>query len=155
MGLSRRIRNIAIGQINAIKERLDRLDAEAEETDPRARADAQREVAGEIDDLTPLRSPEEIAGGVLRTSSSSRPASRTESPLARHYRVLGLNDGADLSEVEAAYANLASRCSPARFADGSDEAAAAAEILRRVDTAYAALRDALDPTAGRFGKLEI
>src|SRR5207245_2965073 len=105
------------------------------------------------------RSPEEIATG--------RPVSRSESPLparepsavpasalAVHYRILGLEDGADLSAVDAAYEKLSVRCSPDRFPE-EEERKAAEEIFKRVESAYNTLRDALDPTAGRFDKLEL
>jgi DnaJ-domain-containing protein 1 len=151
MGISHRLRNIAISQINAIKERLDRVDAEVEVSELHAELDARREVAGLMPDRGTLRSPEEIAGGSVHRPGPQMSAS----PLLRHYRVLGLEDGADLTAIDAAYAKLAERCGPDRFVTDSEEAAAAAEILRRVEAAYNALRDALDPTAGRFDKLEI
>jgi len=172
MGLSRRLRNIALSQISAIKERLDRIDAEAaaeEELSGRLRGEARRELDQAVDRQPRLRTPEEIAGraeapATIRASAGDQGMAQptahpsvehTGSPLARHYRVLGLADGDDLSAVESAYAKLSARCAPERFAAGSEEEAAAREILRRVDAAYNALREALDPTAGRFDKLEI
>jgi hypothetical protein len=154
MGLPQRLRNIAVSQINAIKDRLDHLDAEAEVTDPRAELDARREIADLLPGRGSLRSPEEIAGGLLKSDATATTVKSTMSPLERHYRVLGLSDGATLADVKAAYAKLAARCSPARFDAGSEEAAAAADILQRIEDAYNALSDALDPTAGRFDKLE-
>jgi hypothetical protein len=150
MGISRRLRNIAIGQINAIKERLDRIDNDTDLDDPLEEAKARREVMGADPLREKLRTPEEIAGG----SGATRPAP-APSPLARHYRVLGLPEGADLEAVDAAYEKLVARCKAEHFTPGTEEAAAAAEILRRVETAYDALRDALDPTVGRFDKLEL
>ncbi|HSV74996.1 MAG TPA: hypothetical protein VLH79_14645 [Chthonomonadales bacterium] len=171
MGLSRRLRNIALSQINAIKERLDRIDAEAEEEElgRRLRGDARRELNQTMEREQRLRSPDEIAGRAVQhagprsaagaDAAAQTPAPRSEamagSPLAKHYRVLGLTDGEDLAAVEGAYARLSARCAPERFAAGSDEEAAAREILGRVDAAYNAIREALDPTAGRFDKLEI
>jgi curved DNA-binding protein CbpA len=66
-----------------------------------------------------------------------------------------LEEGADLDAIETAYAGLAKRCAPDRFPVGSDEQKAAQEIFSRVEAAYNALKDALDPTAGRFDKLEL
>lgn len=164
MGISRRIRTIAISQIDAIKARLDRIDAEEEEAVAQRR---DRELAvDELKDpgdirLTPRRTPEEIAAGVPAAATRPTPAPAPPkaievpgSPLATQYRILGLEDGADLESVEAAYSGLAARCSPDRFPDGS-EREAAAEIFKRVDSAYETLKEALDPTVGRFDKLEL
>ncbi len=172
MSFSRRIRNIARSQLEALKDRLDRIDEEAEAgvAERRAEADARRELIDELRDPGPsLRSPEEImrgSSGADRTTvapqqapspqpRSAAPATAPASALAKAYRVLGLPDGADLSDVEAAHSALAARCAPDRFVDGSDEQRTAEEILARVEAAYDELRDALDPTAGRFDKLEL
>jgi len=69
--------------------------------------------------------------------------------------VLGLAEGADLADVEAAHAALVARCAPERFEEGSEEQRIARGILMRVEAAYDELRGALDPTAGRFDKLEL
>jgi len=170
MNLPKRIRNIAITQINAIKDRLDRVDAEADEQayQKRYERDARAELDDHLDIRVPLRTPEEIAGGKVdpatrRVEPASRPADapsrpstvRSETnPLSHHYRVLGVEDGADFATVQAAYSKLAARCTPDRFPEGSDERNTAAEIRKRVDASFDALRDALDSTAGRFDKLE-
>jgi len=158
MSLPRRLRNIALSQIKAIRDRLDRIDAEAAEEEAaqqRAERSARQELKDEANARpTPtLRTPEEIASGAPRPAMSAAP--QPASPLAIHYRVLGLEEGADLGAIEAAYHRLAKRCAPERFPEGSEEQQAAQEIFKRVDAAYNALRDALDPTAGRFDKLEI
>jgi hypothetical protein len=174
MNLPNKLRNIALTQINAIKDRLDRIDVEAAEEAERKRY--ERDARAELDDLTdirlPRRTPEEIAGGKLPAApAASRPASTAakremaekvsppvapsaNSPLAVHYRVLGVEEGADYATVQAAYSKLAERCAPDRFPDGSTERKTADEIRKRVDHAFDMLRDALDPTAGRFDKLE-
>jgi len=160
MSLSRRVRNIAKTQINALKEHMERVDREYEDSvlEKRAERDAREELSDPADLRPARRSPEEIATGRATRSTSSVPASITPvaaaSPLAVHYRILGLEDGADLSSVEAAYNKLVARCAPDRFPE-ADERQAAEEIFKRVDAAYTALRDALDPTAGRFDKLEL
>jgi hypothetical protein len=176
MNLPKRLRNIAITQINAIKDRLDRVDAEAEEQAIQKRY--ERDARVELDDLTdirlPMRTPEEIAGG--KVSSVRRPERKDEAgvkarpveseekvpasgrtavdPLAHHYKVLGVDPGGDFATVQAAYSKLAARCAPDRFPEGSEERRTAEEIRKRVDAAFDALRDALDSTAGRFDKLE-
>ena len=74
-----------------------------------------------------------------------------------HYRRLGVEDGADLGAVEEAYAKLRDSCQriKERVPKDSEELKSAEEILKRVDDSYNTLRDALDPTAGRFDKLEL
>jgi hypothetical protein len=171
MNLPKRLRNIAQSQINSIKERLDRIDFEAEEEAERRRY--ERDARRELDDVTdirqPMRTPEEIASGKPK-KAAPRPSAPAETPaapvssvsssrketnlLAHHYRVLGVEEDADYSTVQAAYSKLAARCNPDRFPEGSDERRTAEEIKKRVDMAYDALRDALDATAGRFDKLE-
>lgn len=179
MGWPRRIRTIAISQYNALKERLESIDAEiidaqiatalnAQQSEANARAELADALApggsAPAPPRTP-RTPEEIAGGVTarpRRSGGEAPPSPAPasapapgSALARHYRVLGIPDGADLADVEAARTALATRCDPSRFDEGSAEQTGAREIMRRVDEACSAIRSALDPTVGRFDKLEL
>ena len=163
MSLSRRIRNIAKSQINALKDRLDKIDEEADFNDAarQAESDAAKELSDPTDIRPTRRSPEEIAAGLTKKERPANPTPSSQAqgaaagPLTVHYRRLGLDDGSDLSAVEAAYAKLAERCAKDRFPEGSDEQNAADEIFKRVDASYNALRDALDPTAGRFDKLEL
>jgi len=163
MSITRRLRNIALSQIKVLKERLDRIDAEeesSEEVQRRLRRDAEEELLDPADRTLTRRTPEEIAAGVLRSQELARspaavPPQPAVSPLSVHYRVLGLEEGADLQAVEAAFSRLAARCLPARFPEGSAERKTAEEIYLRVETAYTALREQLDPTAGRFDKLEL
>lgn len=161
MSLSRRLRNIALSQINAIKERLDRIDAEdrVEDRGARSEADARYELGRAMDEGTPIHAPQPTA---VPTGAQIRPpvpdhaeTSAPATPLSKYYRVMGVEEGADLSVIDGAYNRLVARCNPERFGEGSEERAAAREILNRVEEAYNALRDALDPTAGRFDKLEI
>lgn len=166
MGISRRLRNIALTQVNALKERLDRIDAEAE--DQSAIRHDRESAKAELEDPTDIRvlrrTPEEIATGITRPTPpparekqepDSLPPRATGGPLATQYKILGLEDGADLSSVEAAYTKLAARCAPDRFPEGSSEREAASEILKRVEGAYSTLKESLDATVGRFDKLEI
>lgn len=171
MDIPRRIRTIAVSQMSVIKERLARIEAEAEAE--LARRGMDRRAAEEELDALPgdeipappptmpttrqpshARTPSEIAPPAQRPIPPSTIASPA-STLSIHYRVLGLAEGADLIEVERVYKELAARCSPSRFEAGSTEAADAAAIMVRVEAAYTRLREALDPTAGRFDKLEL
>lgn len=162
MGISRRLRNIAKSQLSALKERLDRIDAEDISVDDPIRA--QRDALRELEDPTDLRlarrTPEEIASGAPAARNVPQPtsasvASVSSTPLVVHYRRLGLPDGSDLSAIEAAYAGFRERCAPERFPAGSDDQKTAEEIFRRVQESYDALRDSLDSSAGRFDKLEL
>lgn len=76
-------------------------------------------------------------------------------PLAADYRYLGLEPGASLEAVESAWRKLASRADPKRFPAGSEEEKRAAEILRSLNEVYSRIREALNPTEGRFGNLEL
>src|SRR5438034_2092365 len=129
MGISRRIRTIAISQINAIKERLDRIDAEEDEAlaQRKDREMAVDELKNPADiRLTPRRTPEEIAAGIpASTAPAPAPPVRSAatpagSPLATQYRILGLADDADLDAVDARYSELVARCAPERFPEGSE-----------------------------------
>ena len=191
MSISRRLRNIAMSQISAIQDRLNRIDSEAvieaerKIEQRRQESDARSELDDPMKIKPVLRSPEDIAAGVVRptTPASTGPASRpsaytpqtrpsgapaggyanaaqppaqaAESALHIHYKVLGLEDEADFSAVQSTYNKLASRCDPTRFPEGSEDRKMAESIKKRVDQAYDALRDALDSTAGRFDKLEL
>lgn len=75
-------------------------------------------------------------------------------PLAYHYRLLGLEPGADLNAVQTAYNNFAARCDPSRFPAGSSDQAQALQIRQRLDESFHALRDTLDATVRRFDLLE-
>lgn len=87
MSLSRRLRTIALSQISAIQDRLNRIDAEAAIEAERKieQKRLERDAREELDDpmaIKPtLRSPEDIAAGVVRPISSpagvNRPGSYT------------------------------------------------------------------------------
>src|SRR5262249_45222587 len=137
MSLSRRLRNIAKTQLNNIKERLDRIDeeAEADVLEKRAEREAIKELNDPADIRLMRRSPEEIATGATRvpprppappvsgTAPDPRPA--PQDPLTPHYKVLGLEPGSDISAVEDAYAKLQERDLVHKFPEGSDEQKAA------------------------------
>jgi hypothetical protein len=182
MSIPQRLARIARHKFNEVKERIEQLDEEAAQRELEAeqqrlhRTDARRELndatsAPRASDsavqpssagaTTPrLRSPQEIAGG---SRSGTQPATSTavsatqiaqNDPLLFHYRLLGVEPGSDFAAVQAAYNRLAARCDPARFPAGSQEEQEAKQIRERLETSYRALRDALDPTARRFGLLD-
>ncbi len=103
------------------------------------------------------RTPEEISG-VFSGSAASRnvaASNQVADPLAPHYRLLGLESGSDYSTVQSVYEKLEERCRPDRFTAGSPEAKELEDIRTKLETAFHALRAALDPTARRFDLLEI
>ena len=89
------------------------------------------------------------SGGGNNYSSTSQP-----DPLDYHYKLLGLESGADFAAVQAAYNKLAARSDPSRFPAGSSDALAAQQIRQRLDTSFKTLRESLDTTAARFNLLE-
>ena len=102
---------------------------------------------------SPGRSSSSISSS---SSSSGTSAAETNSdPNASDYRVLGVPIGSDLGTVQSAFEKLARRCDPRRFPENSREQKDAQRILERVNVAFEALRQRLDPTVNRFGKLEL
>ncbi len=166
MSWQRRLRHIALTQVRAIKDRLDRMDAEMEDAylrERQARDDALRE----LDDIADVPLPRPTQP-LEQSAQPPRQESQAQSPvisapaldersakLARAYRILGVPDGADLSEVEAAYRKLSGRCLSVEFAEGSEERQTAETIMARVNEAYNTLREELNPAAARFDKLEL
>ena len=144
-----------------------------------ARSDARQELQDSMTDPTPVtgssnakvdvpqqplkpqpaqRTPQQIStpsSGYTNGSSTPTGAMQVQSdPLDYHYRMLGLEPGADFGEVQTAYNGLAARTEPGRFAEGSAEARELEDIRKRLEASFRALRDALDSTAHRFGLLE-
>ncbi len=178
MSIPDRLYRLAKGKIGEIRDMFDNQDADLD-LDPellariqraQARKTAREELADALEGIPPanastaprvspsrpsaaLRTPDEIRGGSASQSSAvNRPA---EDGLAPHYRLLGLEPGADYPTVQAVYEKLLSRCRPDRFPAGSPEALEAQDIENRLEAAYKVLREALDPTARRFDMLEI
>lgn len=93
--------------------------------------------------------------------SSKREADETEvyeraaDPKAVARRLLGVAPDADYDTIRKAFERLAKRSDPKNFPSGSDEQEQAAQILKRVHWAYAALTDGLDVTKRRFRSLEL
>jgi hypothetical protein len=95
----------------------------------------------------------------VRPEVASSQAAPVQSPqstqLVSDYRFLGLEPGVGLAAVESAWRKLASRADPKRFPAGSEEEKQAAQILKSLNDSYSRLREALNPTEGRFGQLEL
>jgi hypothetical protein len=162
MGFTRRLRNIAVSQLNALKDRLDRIDDEAEIDTSLKRA--ERDARDELNDPTDIRptrrTPEEIArGDSPRPSTSERTHQQQTTPdanpLAAHYRRLEIPVGSDLAAVENAYEKIRSLIAELGKSGGAEQQQRAEDLLKRYTESYEALRDSLDPTAGRFDKLEL
>lgn len=98
-----------------------------------------------------LRTPEEIRRGAPTANSPQQ----EYDPLTPHYRLLGLEPGADFSTVQTTYHTLLTRCDPSRFPVGTTEAFEAEKIRLRLQQTFQVLKDALDPVSRRFDILEI
>ncbi|HEV2474628.1 MAG TPA: hypothetical protein VGS41_18270 [Chthonomonadales bacterium] len=173
MSIPERLYRIARFKLTELKDRLDRMDEEAaagKELEARRR-EMRAEASRELDELGPtlpaapvspptyssrLRTPEEIASGVGRSSAPSVPATQAQpvDPVTYHYRLLGVDPGSDFATVQASYHRLAARCDSSRFPEGSPEANDARQIRERLEASYQVLRDALDPRSRRFDLLE-
>ncbi len=166
MSISQRIYRIAKSQINSIRERLEQFDREMTEgaggeDELSAEASARKELADAIPMPKaaprppvsyPRVSPPVTTSNLPKTAN---PPPVETNPLAPHYRLFGLEPDADFEAVQSAYQRLKSRCDPSRFPNGSEEQHQATEILQRMEAAYSTLRQSLDPTSGRFDKLEL
>jgi len=147
MGLLTRIAIVIKSYVTAAGDRMERVAAEEELREAKARRKA-------LEELKSLEADQ--------AASTSPPSRRVPSPppavsesLAADFRLLGLAPGADLTAVEAAWRKLAERADPKRFPAGSEDEKKAARILESINAAYARIREALNPTEGRFGQLEL
>lgn len=172
--IPQRFGRIALHKFHEFKRRIEEMDddalreLEAEQQRHRETDVAKRELDDAIASPTASaprssdvparpRTPEQIATGVRTESPSSRSVAQPvhgSDPLAFHYQLLGVENGADFVTVQGAYKKLAARCDPARFPADSDEAKQAATLRERLDASYKVLREALDFTARRFDLLE-
>lgn len=144
MGLLQRLALVIRSYMASTTERLDRVAAEEEASETEARRKAIEEIRSMQVSSDALRAPTPV--------TRQKPSSDS---LAADYRFLGLRPGSDLKTVEAAWRALASRADPKRFTAGSDEEKRAAELLESINAAYTRIRDAVNPTEGRFGQLEL
>lgn len=146
MGLIRRVLLIMRGYLNAAGDTLDRAAEEEARREARARKEALEELGGAGRAAGSTSSAaQERTGGIGPTSSA----------IASDYAVLGLRPDAELSAVEATWRELARRADPKRFPPGSEEEKKAAELLGRINESYARIREHVNPTEARFGRLEL
>jgi hypothetical protein len=161
MGISRRIQRILKGYVKTARERLDELEAEL---------NARRELAeylepgsGASTDL-PSSKPVTARDAVSSVRPTPPPspqgtpaasASQMSAELLSHFRLLGIPPTADLRQAQEAYKHLTARADPRRFPEGSEERQRAEQILQRIQQAYDAVRQHLDPTSARFDRLEL
>lgn len=176
MSIPQRLARIARHKLNEMKEHIARLDETMarRELEMEQQRQYEEHARRELHDTLPgggsvrpavpprgsagsvLRSPQEIAGGSGGTMPAPQGAAQgvPGDPLLYHYRLLGVEPGSDFSVVQAAYNRLSARCDPVRFPAGSSEEQEARRIRERLEASYRVLRDALDPTARRFGLLD-
>ena len=147
MGIVSRLALVLRSCLSATSDRLDRIASEEREREAESLRRAMEELkATQAAGAPGHRVSESVASASVRPEVAR---------LSADYRLLGIAPGADLSVVEAAWRNLATRADPKRFPAGSEEEKRAAELLKSINEAYARIREALNPTEGRFGQLEL
>ncbi len=171
MSIPERFYRIARHKFTEIKERIEDWDREAEAASLRdererrlsGRTEAGRELDESLGVSGPAANPRNPGPAPLRPAeacpaSAPAPVSNgtvgATDPLLYHYRLLGVEPGSDFDTVQFTYLSLSARCDPARFPAGSQEASDAEGIRQRLESSFRVLRDALDPTARRFGHIE-
>lgn len=161
MGITRRIQRIIKGYMKTARERLDELEAEL---NARRELEDYLEPGGGIN-LPPESTlpPADTKGSVPTRSTQpsaeqgSIPSGTAQMPsdLLAHFRLLGIPPNADIRQAQEAYKQLMERAKPERFPEGSEERRRAQQICQRIQQAYDAVRQYLDPTSARFDRLEI
>lgn len=164
-----RLYNVARAYLGAAKERLDTLDARAQDelsralthddlpgtAPPAAASDPMERARAKIAAMQ----GQSAARHELAPASGSLPGSPAlplaTDPNETAYKILGLPLGSDYLAVQSAVDKLRRRCDPARFPAGSEEQAEAQLILAKVEEAHQLLRVSLNEGMGRFDKLEI
>jgi DnaJ-domain-containing protein 1 len=156
MDFTRRVRRIIKGYMKSARERLDELEAEL---------NARRELEDYLKPAAEPTSPPAESSTSASTSSRSTPlpgesGAPSQTPqmspeLLSHFRLLGIPPNADIRQAQAAYKQLMERAKPDRFPEGSEERRRAQQLCQRIQQAYDAVRQHLDPTSARFDRLEI
>ena len=155
MGISRRIRRIIKGYMKTARERLDELEAEL---------NARRELEDYLEPAGGTDVHRHTENAPRQTHSEPMPAEQgrgtdTATPMSTdllaHFRLLGIPPNADIRQAQEAYKRLMERAKPERFPEGSEERRRAEQICRRIQQAFDAVRQYLDPTSARFDRLEI
>ena len=140
MGLIKRIVLIIKSYAHSANNRIEMLAAEEE----------LRHAAG-----IHKTSPKSDSIDPISDASPAKVHSHATNQLSTDYLLLGIKPGSDLDTIESAWRRLALRADPKRFPSGSDEEKKAAEILKSINEAYERVREAMNPTEGRFGQLEL
>ena len=150
MGIFGRLILMLKGYMGAAGDRIERVAVEEELRLARARKEA-------LEELKSIEMSAASSAGRSSVNVTAFPVRQAPAAgeLAADYRLLGVSAGAGLESVEGAWRELARRADPKRFPAGSEEERRAAEILRSINEAYARIREALNPTEGRFGRLEL
>ncbi len=164
MGITRRIRRILKGYMKTARERLDELEAELNarreledylEPGSGATANLPPEAALPPADTPVTSSPTRSTRTPAEQGSAAGNTLQMSADLLAHFRLLGIPPNADLRQAREAYQQLMARANPQRFPEGSDERRRAEQICQRIQQAYDAVRQYLDPTSARFDRLEI
>ncbi len=160
-----RIYKVAKAYLDAAKDRLGEIDSRAQEELTRSLGHDDIRIpdpppASSDDPMERARAKIAAAQGTVSarrefSASQTPPSPATPDPVQTAYKIIGVPHGSDWLTVQQAVAKLRERCAPSRFAPGSQEQAEAQIILQRVEEANQVLRNALDPGAGRFDRLEI
>ncbi|NUL81164.1 MAG: hypothetical protein HUU60_00385 [Armatimonadetes bacterium] len=143
MSIGKRIGRIASGYLDQTLRRLEDLDSAMDPTGIH-RAEAEKEFLDSMEQPRPL--PE-------KPKTVEAPDPTTTETLC--YKTLGLKEGAALTEVRTAYAEIAQRADPSKYEEGTEERAKAESIRDRVDRAYQYLLKKLDPSVERFSEIDI
>ncbi len=164
-----RLYNVARAYLGAAKERLDTLDARAQEELSNALThDDLPGVSAPASSSDPLERArakiaavqgQSVARRELAPASASMPAppgsQPSTDPVQTAYKILGLPPGSDYLAVQSAVDKLRRRCDPVRFPAGSEEQSEAQLILAKVEEAHQLLRTSMNEGMGRFDKLEL
>ncbi len=158
MSLPERFYRIARYKLNELRDQLERMDAEYAEKQG-GRQEAEKELVESINPPVSTQTPAQYPPRTVQnaTVSAARTAAAPATaadPLAYHFALMGLPPGSDLNSVERAYQSLAARADPARFPEGSQDAATARSLRDRIENSYKILRENLDMTTQRFDRLE-
>jgi DnaJ-domain-containing protein 1 len=153
MGITRRIRRIIKGYWKTARERLDELEAEL---NARRELDNYLEPGGGTDaEIPPDAATTTVQRPPVERESVTESTPQVSPDLLAHFRLLGIPPNADIRQAQEAYKRLMERAKPERFPEGSEERKRAEQICQRIQQAYDAVRQYLDPTSARFDRLEI
>ncbi len=151
MSIIRRLALVLKSYLSAVENRLDAIAQEETQSEAELLRNAMEELKSSV--VTIEQTPNSNSPSSLQPAPFTHVSQTAD--LAADYRILGLTPNADLAAVETAWRNLASRADPKRFPAGSEEEKRAAQLLKLINAAYARIREAVIPTEGRFGRLEL